>query len=445
MKLAFTLLAFISSVVTALVTCVQLFYLESLRIHTRERKSLEFFKQTLESELGLETERGALTFSVVKHLGLGVIGTLALAATVQDAPTWQEVLVACLLVSFFTVTGTYIVPQIVYRHRNNNTDTPLPPEEPAGKNPPDGAIIDCWLRDDLSSPVSIEITKGQHQLIRRFSSLDPPETINPKDFNVPMYWVRPPQTLATTKGMHRFIWDLTYPPPEVLSRDFPISAIYHDTALFPHGATVAPGIYTVTLTIESRLDVKDGKMPTFAQSFEVRKDPRLKISLTDLDSQLNLDRKIADALHRDYEAIQQIRSLRAQLKPLANNKSEAIAKASAALETKLAALEGKEGGYGSTYLSTPEGRSLAHLNSAFNALLTALDTADAAPTTQQEAMFGELDKALAEQLSAWAQVKERDIPELNHQLKKAGYPAPDPLKPVPAAANAAQSTERERN
>ena len=60
MTLAFTILALLVAVVTALVTCVQLFYLESLRIHTRERKSLEFFKETLESKLGLETERGSL-------------------------------------------------------------------------------------------------------------------------------------------------------------------------------------------------------------------------------------------------------------------------------------------------------------------------------------------------------------------------------------------------
>ena len=39
------------------------------------------------------------------------------------------------------------VPQLTYRvRRNNNTDTPLPPEEPAGKNPPDGAMIDFYLK-----------------------------------------------------------------------------------------------------------------------------------------------------------------------------------------------------------------------------------------------------------------------------------------------------------
>jgi hypothetical protein len=96
-------------------------------------------------------------------------------------------------------------------------------------------------------------------------------------------------------------------------------------------------------------------------------------------------------------------------------------------------------------LSTPEGRSLARLNGGLNALVSALDTADAAPTTQQAAMFGELDKALEEQLSAWGQLKSRDIPELNEQLKKAGLPPIDLQKPVPGLGDSAQTTSQDRD
>ena len=109
------ILAVLVSIVVTLVTCVQVLYLESLRIRTRERESLQFFKETLEAKLGMETERGSLTFSLIKHVGLAVIGCLTLAATSQNTPLWQAVLIACLLVSFYTVVGTYIVPQIMYR------------------------------------------------------------------------------------------------------------------------------------------------------------------------------------------------------------------------------------------------------------------------------------------------------------------------------------------
>ena len=80
MIFALTLVDLLVAALVVLVACVQLLYLESLRIRTRERASLEFFKTTLESKLGLETERGSLTFSLIKSIGLAAIGCLTLAA-----------------------------------------------------------------------------------------------------------------------------------------------------------------------------------------------------------------------------------------------------------------------------------------------------------------------------------------------------------------------------
>jgi hypothetical protein len=263
-----------------------------------------------------------------------------------------------------------------------------------------------------------------------------------------MYWVRPARVLSVAAGMHRLIWDLTYPAPDVLEHDYPISAIYHDTPRTPLGAAVLPGQYKVVLTVGGK---------SYTQRLEIRMDPRVKTSPEDLRQQFELDRKIADALHKDYEALQQVRSLRSQLKSLgggpyassaasaASNETFAAIKTAGELEAKAAPIEGEEGGYGTRYLSTPEGRSLARLNSGLNTLVSALDTADAAPTTQQVAMFGELDKALEEQLSAWAQLKSKDIPELNEKLKKAGLPLIDLQKPVPGTADSAQTTSQDRD
>jgi hypothetical protein len=100
---------------------------------------------------------------------------------------------------------------------------------------------------------------------------------------------------------------------------------------------------------------------------------------------------------------------------------------------------------GSRYLSTPEGRSLARLNSGFAAIISALDTADAAPTTQEVAMFGELENALEEQLSVWREIKSKNLRELNDQLKKAGLPAIDPQKPAPHNLDSGQTTSQNRD
>src|SRR5260370_19397644 len=306
-------------------------------------------------------------------------------------------------------------PQFTYRvRRNNNTDTPLPPEEPAGQNPPDGAMIDYWLTSKAetkaaaSGAVTLEIADTlSGRIVRHFSSADKPEPVNAKELNIPTYWVRPARTLSAAPGMHRFFWDLTYPAPDVLSRDYPISAIYRDTPRTPLGATGLPGPYKVVLTVGGK---------SYTQPLNIRMDPRVKTLPQDLAKQFELDRKIAGALHQDYEALQQVRSLRSQLKSLAghgpdakNAKPAAITKTAGELEAKAAAIEGEEGGYGARYLSTPEGRSLSRLNGGFKTLVSALDTADAAPTTQQLATFVAREKAPHDQLSAWGQLKSKEI------------------------------------
>ena len=115
MTLLFLILDAIVAITVTLATSIQVLYLESLRIRARELPSLEFFKATLEAKIGLETELGALTFSLVKHLGLAVLGCLTLALTAQNAGDWQALIVAVLLVAFYSVLGTYVIPQIIYR------------------------------------------------------------------------------------------------------------------------------------------------------------------------------------------------------------------------------------------------------------------------------------------------------------------------------------------
>jgi len=329
-------------------------------------------------------------------------------------------------------------PQMTYRvRRNNNTDTPLPPEEPAGQNPPDGAMFDYWLKSATSGPVVLEIRDAAGNLVRRFSSADKPEPVNAQELNVPTYWIRSARVLSAAAGMHRFVWDLHYPEPDVLEHEYPISAIYHDTPRYPLGAAVLPGQYNISLTVGGK---------HYTQPLHLRMDPRVKTSPDDLRGQFDLDRKIADALHRDYEAVQQVRSLRSQLKSLTERKPGAeIARKVAALEAKAAALGGDEGGYGTRFLSTPEGRSLARLNTGLRAVLSALDSADAAPTTQQSAMFAELERALGEQLGNWEQVKSKDVVDLNSLLKQAGLPAIDLTKLPADSSDSAQTTSQDRD
>ncbi len=303
-------------------------------------------------------------------------------------------------------------PQHTYRvRRNNGTDTPLPPEIPAGQNPPDGAMIDYWLKSAASGDVVLEISDSAGKLVRKFSSADKPDVPDLKDINVPTYWIRPERKLSTEPGMHRFVWDLHYPPPAALDRDYPISAIFGDTPIYPLGATILPGTYSAKLTVGGK---------TFTQPLTIKMDPRVKTSAADLKAQFDLEIKIVEAMQRDFDALKQVQKLRKALKGIPSSAAANLQSQIAELDKKAAEVEGSAGGYGAQYLSTPAGRGLGRLNSGLATLLAIVDSADAAPTTQATATFAEVQRALDEQLAKWAELRGKDIPALNHQLKQAG-------------------------
>lgn len=180
-------------------------------------------------------------------------------------------------------------PQTAMRvRRNRYTDTPLPPEEPVGQNPPDGAILDYVLGAPPRAPVTLEILDAKGALVRRFASDDVPEPLV-EPLVVPLYWVRPPRVLSAAPGMHRFVWDLRLPPPPVLAHEYPISAIRGDTPKEPLGRFVLPGAYTVRLTV-------DGAVLT--RPLTVKMDPRVTMSAADLNAQFALLQRITNALER---------------------------------------------------------------------------------------------------------------------------------------------------
>ncbi|HEV7396590.1 MAG TPA: hypothetical protein VGN86_08785, partial [Pyrinomonadaceae bacterium] len=155
-------------------------------------------------------------------------------------------------------------PQTALRVRwNLNTDTPLPPDEPGGENPPDGTFIDYHLDAKVTGPVTLEVRDEIGQVVRSYSSADPLPTPDPV-LPVPAYWLRPVKGLRATPGTHRFVWDLHMQPIPGLRPNYPIAAVYRNTAPEPTGPWVMPGTYSVVLTANGK---------TYKQPLTVAMDP----------------------------------------------------------------------------------------------------------------------------------------------------------------------------
>ena len=97
-----------------------------------------------------------------------------------------------------------------------------------------------------------------------------------------------------------------------------------------------------------------------------------------------------------------------------------------ALDKQTSLLEGTSGGYGAGFLSSPESRGFARINTAFYNLLSIVDSADVAPTTQAVAMTEQVKQALSEQLKSWDTLRSADLSKLNGELKRRGLQPIDP-------------------
>src|SRR5262249_55901217 len=127
-------------------------------------------------------------------------------------------------------------PTAAYRVAQSTwTDTPIPPDEPLGENPPAGAIIDYFLPQDAKGPVSREIRDAKGTLVRRFASNDPLKPTGEELARelIPAYWLVKPAALPATRGVHRWVWNLHYPDPDTTARGYPISAVPHATPQDP--------------------------------------------------------------------------------------------------------------------------------------------------------------------------------------------------------------------
>ncbi|HUE40385.1 MAG TPA: hypothetical protein VMO75_00505 [Chthoniobacterales bacterium] len=304
-------------------------------------------------------------------------------------------------------------PQTALRVRFSlNPDTPLPPDEPAGENPPDGAMIDYFLAQDATGPVTLEIKNSKGQSVRKYSSSDAPQKYNPKKLRIPEYWIRPLQSVSTKAGTHRFLWDMHYDPVPNVEPEYPISATYQKTVPTATSPWVMAGEYTATLSVNGK---------NLTQAFLVQMDSRVKTSAADLQQQFDL--------------AWQLYQVRLKLAPI-GKKFEEIAEQLTKLKARAAErpdMTQKLDAFNQTLMKfgPPNPRpgappSLFVLESTTR-LFNETQGADVAPTAAVKAAAAEVQTKVDPMMDAWKQLLDVDLPAVNQQLMAAGF---DTIKPA---------------
>ena len=288
----------------------------------------------------------------------------------------------------------------------------------AASNPPDGVIVNYWLRKPPEGEVELAFLDARSRVVREFSSKKREEPAAP-----------PPEAAATAEdeeeekeprlpkkaGLNRFVWNMRYPDATKVAKD--VSMEDFERALA--GPVAPPGAYRVRLRIAGD-DV--AKAP-----FEIRMDPRVRVAQADLQAQFDLLLRIRDKLTETHDAVNRIRELSRQIDDWERRTKErsdfrALSRTASTVKRHLAAIEDE--------LIQTKARSRQDtlnfpikLNAKLGGVVTAVASADAPPTRAQQEVFADLSRRIDAQLARLRKLLDTELKDLNARMRRAGVPA----------------------
>jgi len=295
----------------------------------------------------------------------------------------------------------------------------LPGGFAAGENPPSGAVIDYTLKTAPKDAITLQILDSKGKMIRKFSSK------NEHGESRSLFGGGGGEMLPAKAGMNRFEWDLRYEAPTRVPGTVSWGG-------FEHGPLAVPGDYQVKLTVAGH---------DYTAPLHVEEDPRVHASADDLQKQFDFTEQINSRITAAHDAVNQIREMRAQLEALekrlaGNDKAKAADEAAKELDKKLMAVEDALIQPKSTSGEDPLNYPVMIADQML-ALTSTVDSADTAPMQSARDVFEVLNKQLDAQLETYRQLKEKDLAELNRQIRNANVPA---IGVTPPASGSNQSS-----
>ena len=279
--------------------------------------------------------------------------------------------------------------------------TPFPPETPQAENPPQGAILDYFLKSPATGEVTIEILDAKSQVIRKFSSNERPPRAA-RRLNIADYWVAPPQIPGTRAGMNRFVWDLRYEAASEGGERGPAM-----------GPLVVPGAYQVRLTAAGQ---------KLTQSLTVKLDPRSTATAAELAKQFDLAMKASRDLKKARDLLNQVSLVRRRASDLLTGNNSALLALATDVNMSASRIAGTSGGRN----SSAQASGLNALQAEFNAAFNVAESADRNPPAQAYAVYDQASKQLATEQAAWEMLKTGKLAELNGALRAQNQPEIDP-------------------
>ena len=297
--------------------------------------------------------------------------------------------------------------------RNTGQDTPFPPEVPHGLNPPLGPI-DYYLSHTPTGVVSMEISDSRGRVIAHMSSAPIPPSNDPPP-PVPDFWVEKPAPMPTSVGLNRVNWNLRFDDPAASFHSYEINANPGETPASPEGPLVAPGVYTIKLTVEGK---------TYSQRLTVRNDPRSPASSSDLRAECALEDELYDCAAEAWAGSQAVSAMRTEVEGLVDDDSpQDLADAVNGFVTKLTAIGGAAGrgrGFGGFGRGGggPAAPSFSGVNGALVREMTTLDSGDMAPDEPIRHACKIACDDLKKVEAQWKELNEKELPKLNVILAK---------------------------
>ncbi|HEY6110948.1 MAG TPA: hypothetical protein VIV62_00380 [Chthoniobacterales bacterium] len=281
-------------------------------------------------------------------------------------------------------------------------------KQPAGDNPPPGAMIDYYFRTAPKDEVTLDILDSSGKRVRHLSNKEKKESEQPPEWPDRVERVK---TIPANEGMNRFAWDLRYDDPIQIP-----GAFYSGSG--PKGPLALPGDYQVKLTVA-------GKSQTAPLHLAI--DPRTKGAEDALQKQFELAVQVNDRNSQLHQAVNEIREVRSQIDSLHKRfgEEERLKNALGAADDLNRKMSDVEQQLIQVNMKGSEA-NLAFpnmLNERFDSFSHVIDAGDNAPTKSQLDVFQMLSGQLEEQLKKWGQIKSEDVPKVSGLIKQLDLPA----------------------